>query len=84
MKLKIILVIAALAIGAGIGYYIGYDIGYEKSTKPPAASQPDETVDNYAECLQTPGAVIQESYPEVCRTPDGKSFTNPDQTTPVP
>lgn len=32
----------------------------------------------FAECKDK-GYPIQESYPEVCRTPSGKTFTNPDQ-----
>lgn len=35
-------------------------------------------VDSFADCKDK-GYPIQESYPEVCRTPSGKSFTNPDQ-----
>lgn len=36
-------------------------------------------ITNYAECAADEGSRIQESYPEVCVTKDGKSFTNPDQ-----
>ncbi|MGB4759117.1 MAG: hypothetical protein WBP26_03590 [Candidatus Saccharimonadales bacterium] len=35
-------------------------------------------VSNFADCKDR-GYPIQESYPEVCRTPSGKTFTNPDQ-----
>jgi hypothetical protein len=33
---------------------------------------------DFASCKDK-GYPIQESYPEVCRTPSGKTFTNPDQ-----
>jgi hypothetical protein len=45
---------------------------YQQATKPPTTS-----INSYADCVAA-GYPIQESYPEQCRTPDGKSFTNPD------
>ncbi|HSH31816.1 MAG TPA: protease complex subunit PrcB family protein [Candidatus Saccharimonadales bacterium] len=38
-------------------------------------------VNSFADCARA-GYPVAESYPEVCRTPDGRSFTNPDQTAP--
>ncbi|MGH7196866.1 MAG: hypothetical protein ACREGJ_03845 [Candidatus Saccharimonadales bacterium] len=38
--------------------------------KPPVSS--------FEECVQA-GYPVQESYPEVCAAPDGKSFPNPNQ-----
>lgn len=38
-------------------------------------------VSSFAECKKA-GYPIQESYPERCVTPDGKSFVNPDQVVP--
>jgi hypothetical protein len=51
---------------------------YQQSTKTPAAS-----INSYADCVAA-GYPIQESYPEQCRTPDGKSFINPDAITVFP
>jgi hypothetical protein len=50
---------------------------YQQSTKPPA------DINSYADCVAA-GYPIQESYPEQCRTPDGKSFINPDAITVFP
>ncbi|MBW3538116.1 protease complex subunit PrcB family protein [Candidatus Parcubacteria bacterium] len=36
-------------------------------------------VNSFADC-QRAGYPVQESYPEVCRTPDGRTFANPTQT----
>lgn len=33
----------------------------------------------YEDCTKQSGSRIQESYPEVCVSKDGKRFTNPDQ-----
>lgn len=33
-----------------------------------------KSVDSYGECQKFSGAVIQESYPSVCRLPDGRTF----------
>ncbi|MBI2357231.1 GerMN domain-containing protein [Candidatus Dojkabacteria bacterium] len=35
-------------------------------------------IDTYQECVDA-GYPVAESYPSVCRTPDGRSFTNPDE-----
>jgi hypothetical protein len=51
---------------------------YQQSTKPPTTS-----INSYADCAAA-GYPIQESYPEQCRTPDGKSFTNPDAQLALP
>lgn len=40
------------------------------------------SVTSYAECVAA-GYPILETYPEQCRTPDGRTFTNPDAT-PLP
>lgn len=40
-----------------------------------------EGVTTFEQCQKTENAKTQASYPEVCRTPDGKSFTNPSQIT---
>lgn len=52
--------------GLSIGYFVGYDVGYEKSQR--------KSINSFEDCAAA-GYPIQESFPEVCRTPDGKSFT---------
>lgn len=37
------------------------------------------TVNSYAECVAA-GYPVLETYPEQCRTPDGRTFVNPDAT----
>lgn len=39
--------------------------------KPPVTS--------FAQCVTANGSTLQESYPEVCATKDGKRFQNPSQ-----
>jgi hypothetical protein len=58
--------ILILAIGLAAGYWFGYDIGYEKAQR--------NTINSFEECAAA-GYPVQESYPGVCRTPDGRSFT---------
>jgi hypothetical protein len=64
-----VLCIAALGLGA---WFL-----YQQLTKPTAS------INSYADCAAA-GYPIQESYPEQCRTPDGKSFTNPDAQLALP
>lgn len=64
----IIVVLVIGLIGAlGFAYYKAFIM------------QSQATVSNFAECKTASGSKIQESYPEVCVTEDGKRFTNPDQ-----
>jgi hypothetical protein len=44
--------------------------------------RPDDksSVDSFDECIAA-GNPVQESYPEVCVTPDGQRFPNPDHQT---
>ncbi len=44
-------------------------------------SAKSRSVNNFADCIQA-GFPVQESYPSVCRAPDGRSFTNPDDALP--
>jgi hypothetical protein len=60
----------ALMAGLGAGAYIGYDVGYERGVKSIS------DIDGFEDCKNA-GYPIQESYPEVCRLPDGRSFTAP-------
>lgn len=39
-------------------------------------------INSYKDCV-TAGNAIQESFPEVCRTLDGRSFINPNQQAPT-
>lgn len=46
-----------------------------------AANKP--VVDSFEACVQA-GNPVQLSYPEVCATPDGKRFPNPNQHVELP
>lgn len=60
--------VVSLVFGAAAGYWLGYDIGFEKAA--------DEGISSFAECAAR-NNIIQESYPSVCRTKDGRSFIEP-------
>lgn len=59
------IIFAVLLIGLVLGYYFGYDHGFEKATRG--------EIDSFDDCAAA-GYPIMESYPEQCRTPDGKNF----------
>lgn len=40
-------------------------------------SQPGGSAASYQDCVNTPGSVLQTTYPATCITPDGQSFTEP-------
>jgi hypothetical protein len=68
MKRTPIVVIAVLAIlVVGLGTWLLVRL----------FSASPSTVTTYAECVAA-GYPILETYPEQCRTPDGRTFTNPD------
>jgi hypothetical protein len=66
--LIVIIVLAVLVVGLGSWLLV-------RLFTPPS-------VTSYAECVAA-GYPILETYPEQCRTPDGRTFTNPDAT-PLP
>jgi hypothetical protein len=59
----ILIILLLLVSAAGLSYL------YQRS---------NNDVTNFEEC-KAAGYPIQESYPEVCRTEDGRSFSNPNQ-----
>lgn len=59
----IILALVLLSLGAAIGYSIGLDQG----------DRGDQNINSFEECADA-GYPIMESYPEQCRTPDGRNF----------
>ncbi len=71
MNRKIIISIAVLAVflvaGSALGYWLGYDHGFENRTVA--------NINSFDECAAA-GYPIMESYPEQCRTPDGRNFVN--------
>lgn len=71
--LIVVIVLAVLVVGLGTWLLV-------RLLTPPAPS-----VNSYAECVAA-GYPILEIYPEQCRTPDGRTFTNPDSPplTPAP
>lgn len=72
-----VIIIIAL-VGALIGA-LGWIFWQNFIAKDSASS-----ISNYAECAADKDSKIQESYPEVCVTKDGKSFTNPGQKVNTP
>ena len=77
----LIALLLALILGAGIGYLVGYDRGVDTTT--------ETLIDSFEDCAAA-GYPVMESYPEQCRTPDGKLFVREipeeDETdnTPIP
>jgi len=65
----IIIVALAVALIAALGVLFWQNVINKKSAE--AAT--------YAECVKASGSKIQTTYPEICVTAGGKSFTNPDQ-----
>jgi hypothetical protein len=63
-KQVLLLFITTLALGLMIGYFFGYDNG---------AKEVFAEITSFEECAAA-GFPIMESYPEQCRTPDGKHF----------
>lgn len=66
-----ILLLLALAAGAGI-----YLVLQNKPASP-------TTINSFQDCA-TAGYPIMESYPEQCRTPDGRTFVRELEVTPLP
>ncbi|RJR15043.1 hypothetical protein C4579_03175 [Candidatus Microgenomates bacterium] len=77
LKYLFIFLIAWL-IGAGVGYYFGYDLGFEK-----AKGSDSTAIISFADCVRA-GYPVMESYPEQCRTPDGRTFVRDVVTPPLP
>ena len=65
---QIIAAIIVLGIMVG-GFYFFFQ-------KPSSPSTPQQAT-NYEECTKIKGSIIMESYPQRCKTPDGKTFTAP-------
>lgn len=70
MKKLAILFLVGLVAGALLGWYVGYDIGYERGVKSLGLTN----VQSFDDCADK-GYPVAESYPRVCFTPDGRSFT---------
>lgn len=67
------LVIFLAGAVSGIGGYLGYqNLGRSGET----------VITTYQECIDAVGSRIQESYPQVCVTKDGRQFTEPVDTPP--
>lgn len=69
MVKKVILASVVVVVLAGLGWWA-------------LSGQPNATLNSFEDCVQA-GYSIQESYPEVCVTPDGQRFPNPDQSIPT-
>ena len=71
-----LLLIVAAVIGLVAVFWLGW-------VRP--SNKPRPTVDSFESCVQA-GYPVQQSYPEVCVTPDGGHYKNSDQlttTTPI-
>lgn len=68
---KILPLVLSIIVGISAGVYLLYRIIPQKPAKIGGG---EKIVTNFAECLAA-GYLTQESYPRVCRTPDGASFS---------
>lgn len=66
-KTTVLIFIAATVVALGLAWLIKQ------------RSDSKITIDSFEDCKNA-GYPIQESYPEVCITPDGLRFTNPTQS----
>lgn len=73
-----ILIFAIVAIIAGTGYYVLNNNVQSKDqvSNTPKTAVTATKITSFAECKNTSGSKIQETFPEICVTKDGKSFTN--------
>jgi len=63
------IVVLAVAILGVLGWLFWQNF----INKPSTVGQ----VTTFEECKAAPGSIVQETFPEICRTVDGKSFTGP-------
>jgi len=68
--LLVVVAVIVLLIGGVLGYILAETSS--RSTVQPAESMP---INSFQECANA-GYPVQQSYPEVCSVPGGKSFTN--------
>jgi len=66
MKQRIIYIVIGLVIGALAAGATGYYFGAKQAAV--------QGINSYDECVA--GYPVMDSYPEQCRTPDGRNFTN--------
>lgn len=67
MKIKPVLYAVIICSATLGGVLIGYRVGYKRATHA--------NINSFEDCARA-GFPIQESYPEVCVTSDGKRFVN--------
>ena len=65
-KQKMISLTLVAIIGFSVSAFAGYNIGYDHGTK--------KNINTFEECAAA-GYPVQESYPERCSLPGGRSFT---------
>lgn len=81
-KTQAIIIVSLLtAIALAIGAFFVIFFNKNTETPPPSLNTPvaPASVNSYQACVDA-GNSVQESYPEVCAVPGGKSFTNPEQS----
>lgn len=71
---EIVLIILAV-VGLGVVVWLAW-------SRPLKA--PDQPINSFASCKEDATSAIQESYPEVCVTREGKRFVNPSQKVELP
>lgn len=81
--IQLALMLVAVLVLAGVGWYVWHArsitdkiLTDTTKTSPEPTKQP--SINSFDECAQA-GNPIQESFPEVCVTKDGKRFTKPSQ-----
>ncbi len=67
---EVLIIVVIVGVLGGVGWYVWNN--KQKNDKLNAIS-------TFAQCKADSSSKIQESFPEVCVTKNGKSFTNPDQ-----
>jgi hypothetical protein len=82
--IEAILILVILSIIGGVGYYVLHsantanknlsNVDSSSATKTKIQAQ---SIKSFDECSKDTGSKIQQSYPEVCTTKDGKRFTQP-------
>ena len=79
---EVLLILVLIGTIGGVGWYVWHskqlsDSSLNNASQNNLASLP--AIKTFDDCQKAKGSKLQETYPEVCVTTSGKSFTNPDQ-----
>lgn len=75
MPKTFILIITGVLLAVASWYFISGRLAPHTDIAIPTTSDPIQNISNFDDCVAA-GFPIQESYPEQCRTDDGRNFTN--------